>query len=57
MTIERLAETFAAALGVVRDERRELPDEPIAWPLTIASSKLIDSVRRALNRKRAMVCG
>lgn len=41
-----LAETFAAALGVVRDERRQLPDEAIAWLLTIARNKLIDSVRR-----------
>lgn len=41
-----LAETFAAALGAVRDQRRELPDLPIAWLLTIARNKLIDSARR-----------
>jgi RNA polymerase sigma-70 factor (ECF subfamily) len=41
-----LAETFAAALGAVRDESRDLPDEPIAWLLTIARNKLIDSIRR-----------
>jgi len=41
-----LAETFAAALSAVRDESRALPDEPIAWLLTIARNKLIDSIRR-----------
>jgi RNA polymerase sigma factor (sigma-70 family) len=41
-----LAETFAAALGAVRDESRDLPDVPIAWLLTIARNKLIDSIRR-----------
>jgi RNA polymerase sigma factor (sigma-70 family) len=40
-----LAETFAAALTVVRDESRELPAEPFAWLLTIARNKLIDSLR------------
>ncbi len=41
-----LAETFAAALGAVRDGGRELPDEPVPWLMTIARNKLIDSLRR-----------
>ncbi|MGA3362555.1 MAG: RNA polymerase sigma factor [Solirubrobacteraceae bacterium] len=40
-----LAETFAAALAVVREPSRELPGEPLAWLMTIARNKLIDSVR------------
>jgi RNA polymerase sigma-70 factor (ECF subfamily) len=41
-----LAETFAAGLVAVLDWRRETPPEPVAWLLTIARNKLIDSVRR-----------
>ena len=41
-----LAETFAAALLVTRDAGRALPEQPVAWLLTIARNKLIDSVRR-----------
>jgi RNA polymerase sigma-70 factor (ECF subfamily) len=41
-----MAETFAAALVAVRDKGRPLPDEPLAWLLTIARNKLIDSLRR-----------
>ena len=41
-----LAETFAAALIAIRDGARALPDEPVAWLMTIARNKLIDSVRR-----------
>jgi RNA polymerase sigma factor (sigma-70 family) len=41
-----LAETFAAGLVAVLDGKREIPAEPLAWLLTIARNKLIDSVRR-----------
>jgi DNA-directed RNA polymerase specialized sigma24 family protein len=41
-----LAETFAAALIAIRDTARALPDQPVAWLMTIARNKLIDSVRR-----------
>jgi len=41
-----LAETFAAALVTVLDGERELPDQPLAWLMTVARNKLIDSVRR-----------
>ena len=41
-----MAESFAAALLAIRDPRRPVPDEPVAWLLTIARNKLIDSVRR-----------
>lgn len=41
-----MAESFAAALLAIRDSRRWAPDEPVAWLLTIARNKLIDSVRR-----------
>jgi RNA polymerase sigma factor (sigma-70 family) len=41
-----LAETFAAVLVAVLDPERELPDEPVAWLMTVARNKLIDSARR-----------
>src|SRR5271155_721098 len=41
-----LAETFAVALVAVLDHERELPREPVAWLMTIARNKLIDSARR-----------
>jgi RNA polymerase sigma factor (sigma-70 family) len=41
-----LAESFAAALVAVLDDDRPLPDEPVAWLLTIARNKLLDSLRR-----------
>jgi|SRR5665213_1087223 len=41
-----LAETFAAALVTVLDAERELPEQPLAWVMTVARNKLIDSVRR-----------
>ncbi len=40
------AETFAAALLVVRDPKRTLPEIPVAWLFTIAGRKLVDSYRR-----------
>ena len=40
------AETFAAALVVVRDRARELPENPAAWLFTIAHRKFVDSYRR-----------
>jgi RNA polymerase sigma-70 factor (ECF subfamily) len=40
------AETFAAALLVVHDRSRELPEYPLAWLFTIAHSKVVDSYRR-----------
>jgi RNA polymerase sigma factor (sigma-70 family) len=46
LAADLLAETFAAALAVVLDGARELPREPVAWLMTIAHNKLIDSVRR-----------
>ncbi len=41
-----LAETFAAALVAVLDTDRELPEQPLAWLMTVARNKLIDSARR-----------
>jgi RNA polymerase sigma factor (sigma-70 family) len=41
-----LGETFAAALVATLDAQRELPDEPVAWLMTIARNKLRDSIRR-----------
>jgi RNA polymerase sigma factor (sigma-70 family) len=46
LAADLLAETFAAALVNVLDESRMLPDEPLAWLMTIARHKLIDSARR-----------
>jgi RNA polymerase sigma factor (sigma-70 family) len=46
LAADLLAETFAAALSAIRDPARELPSEPVAWLMTIAHNKLIDSVRR-----------
>ena len=40
------AETFAAALIVVRDSARELPETPVAWLFTLAHHKFVDSYRR-----------
>lgn len=40
------AETFASALLAVQDHRRELPNAPAAWLITIANRKLIDARRR-----------
>jgi RNA polymerase sigma factor (sigma-70 family) len=40
------AETFAAALLVVHDQSRELPEYPVAWLFAIAHSKVVDSYRR-----------
>jgi RNA polymerase sigma-70 factor (ECF subfamily) len=48
-----LAETFAAALSAVRDETRELPDQPLAWLLSIARNKLIDSLRHGRVEQQA----
>jgi RNA polymerase sigma-70 factor (ECF subfamily) len=41
-----LAETFAAALLAIRDGERAMPEQPVAWLMTIARNKLIDSIRR-----------
>ena len=46
LAADLLAETFAAALVNVLDEERMLPGEPIAWVMTVARHKLIDSARR-----------
>jgi RNA polymerase sigma-70 factor (ECF subfamily) len=46
LAADLLAETFAAALVAVLDEQRQLPREPVAWLMTIARNKLIDSLRR-----------
>ncbi len=53
LAADLLAETFAAALVVVLDPRRELPLEPMAWLMTIARNKLIDSVRRGQVKRAA----
>src|ERR1019366_4369522 len=50
-----LAETFAAALSAVRDDTRELPDQPLAWLLSIARNKLIDSLRHGRVEQQARV--
>ncbi|HEY1775288.1 MAG TPA: RNA polymerase sigma factor [Solirubrobacteraceae bacterium] len=47
------AETFAAALLVVQDASRELPEQPVAWLFTIAHSKCVDSYRRGQVEARA----
>jgi RNA polymerase sigma-70 factor (ECF subfamily) len=41
-----LGEAFAAALLAVRDPARPIPLEPVAWLMTIARNKLVDSIRR-----------
>src|SRR5580704_2245211 len=41
-----LAETFAAALVLVLEGEGDLPEQPLAWLMTVARNKLIDSVRR-----------
>ena len=41
-----LGESFAAALACVMDPGQELPESPVAWLLTVARNKLIDSWRR-----------
>lgn len=46
LAADLLAETFAAALVNALDEERVLPEVPIAWVMTIARHKLIDSARR-----------
>jgi RNA polymerase sigma-70 factor (ECF subfamily) len=46
LAADLLAETFAAALVNVLDAGRMLPDEPLAWLMTIARHKLIDGARR-----------
>ena len=46
LAADLMAETFADALLAVHDDRRDLPDAPLPWLLTIAHRKLIDSYRR-----------
>jgi RNA polymerase sigma factor (sigma-70 family) len=46
LAADLMCETFASALMVVHDDRRELPREPIAWLVTIAHHELLDSLRR-----------
>ena len=46
LAADLMAETFAAALLAVHDDRRGLPDVPLAWLFTIAHRKCIDSYRR-----------
>jgi RNA polymerase sigma-70 factor, ECF subfamily len=41
-----MAEAFAGALVVVLDHERPLPDEPVAWLMTISRNVMIDSLRR-----------
>lgn len=43
-----LAETFASLLTVVRDRRRELPKQPLAWLLLTARNLLIDHHRHGI---------
>ena len=44
--VDLMAESFAAALLAIRDPGRPIPEEPVAWLLTITRNKLIDSIRR-----------
>jgi RNA polymerase sigma-70 factor (ECF subfamily) len=46
LAADLMAESFTAALIAVHDGNRPLPDVPLAWLLTIAHRKLIDSHRR-----------
>jgi RNA polymerase sigma-70 factor (ECF subfamily) len=46
LAADLLAETFAALLVLVRDQRRELPETPVAWLLGTARHLLIDAYRR-----------
>jgi RNA polymerase sigma factor (sigma-70 family) len=46
LAADLMAETFASALLALHDERRELPDVPLAWLFAIARRKLVDSYRR-----------
>lgn len=46
LAADLLAETFAALLVLVRDERRPLPPLPVAWLSLTAQHLLIDSFRR-----------
>ena len=48
-----LGETFAAALAATLDPGRDLPAEPVAWLLTIARNKLLDSARRGCVEREA----
>ena len=47
------AETFAAALLVVRDRSRPLPKSPAGWLFTIAHHEFVDSYRRGRIDARA----
>lgn len=48
LAADLMCETFAAALMVVHDRKRELPREPVAWLLTIARNELLDALRRGV---------
>ncbi|HEV7942821.1 MAG TPA: RNA polymerase sigma factor [Solirubrobacteraceae bacterium] len=50
-----LGESFATALGATLDSDRDLPAEPVAWLLTIARNKLLDSLRRGRVEREARV--
>jgi RNA polymerase sigma factor (sigma-70 family) len=53
LAADLMAETFAAALLVVHDDSRPLPETPLAWLFTIAHRKLIDSYRHGQVRNTA----
>jgi len=46
LAADLMCETFASALMVVHDPKRELPREPVAWLVTIAHHELLDALRR-----------
>lgn len=48
-----LGETFAAALTAVLSRRGRLPEQPVAWLLTIARNKIADSYRRGAVQQAA----
>lgn len=53
LAADLLSETFAAALVNVLDGERMLPQEPLAWVMTIARHKLIDGMRRGCVERSA----
>jgi RNA polymerase sigma factor (sigma-70 family) len=53
LAADLLGETFAAALVATLDAQRQVPDQPVAWLMTIARNKLRDSIRRGQVERQA----